>query len=627
MAISILHCRITCPNVLGSCPTEGQKHPRRKKERAASKKVYSYLAQSYIIRLCCDNCIDDQPLINDGDLVDSGCSNYYVHVRAGHTECRENRLVLHSKESNAKDDFSWICIRACPPDFKPTSNICESFLSGESCRQRNHCPFPHSEVEKELWTKYFSYPRNSTASSIDVDGFIDDLRNSSLRVRYEVEQMWQKLKKLPAVEPRVICQVCWKKRNGEVTGKRPHAPECQNGHHWDDKSKKLVLDVGNERIIDPDVLGDEDRTDEECVAVEAVWECRKHLSGLKVTNEELSDEMKRLKHGEERLSTIEQKQIHYLSDDHSEGFFNDDDSTSGSYSYPDITVDDESQIDVEEDAAQIYDDEDLEDTMTVCSSDLESSDDEAFSEEPYYQLKPVAEARELLVSQPNKYKRCVIYLDGPFSAKCRMLDEGFQVPRVQTEEEVSLSSENDDVIREVEIRSRANCGPCFHGDEVVVELKETTELDGDKIIYRGTVIAVLAKKTLRKAHTFICRVDTFQSHLMKPLDGIAPKIHVVNSILKKQKYVDRKDELVAVYSMVNGNLKLQKIIKLDPRQRRDMLFVVKYVNCVISTSEYKLQFLYIIALENSKLYTILPLCAYIFLYSEFSLSCIAVLKD
>jgi len=624
LAISILHCRITCPNVLGSCPTEG---PRRKKEQVASKKVYSYLAKSYIIRLCCDNCIDDQPLINDGDLVDSGCSNYYVRVRAGHTECRENRLVLQSKESNAKDDFSWICIRACPPNFKPTSDICESFLSGESCRQRNRCPFPHSEVEKKLWTKYFSLPRNGTASSIGVDGFIDDLHNSSLRVRYEVEQMWQKLKKLPAAEPRVICQVCWKKGNGEVTGKRPHAPECQNRHHWDDKSKKLVLDVGNERIIDPDVLGHEDRTDEECVAVEAVRECRKHLSGLKVTNEELIDEVKRLKQGEETISTIEQKQRHHLFRDHLEGFFYDNDSTSGSYRYPNITVDDESQIDVEEDAAQIYDDEDLEDTTAVCSSDLESSDDEAFAEEPYYRLKPVAEARELLVSQPDKYKRCIIYLDGPFSAKCRMLDEGFQVPRVQTEAEVSLSSENDDVIREVEIRGRANCGPCFHGDEVVVELKETRELDGDKIIYRGTVIAVLAKKTLRKAHTFVCRVDTFQSHLMKPLDGIAPKIHVVNSILKNQKYVDRKDELVAVYSMVNGDLKLQKIIKLDPRQRRDMLFVVKYVNCVISTSEYKFQFLYIIALENSKLYTILPQCAYIFLYLEFSLNCIAVLKD
>ena len=563
--------------VLGNSAAES---PRRKKERAVSKKVYSYLAQSYIVRLCCDNCIDDQPVTN-GELVASGCNNYYVKVREGHTECRENSLVLQGKEVNSNNE-SWIHVRACPPGFTPTSDICESFLSGESCRQRKRCPFPHSQVEKELWTKYFSHSRNG--SSISVDRFIDDLRNSSLRVRCEVEQMWQKMKKLPAAELKVICRECWKKGNGEISGKRPHAPECQNGHRWHVKSKKLVLDAGDEGIIDLDTHTDEDWTNEVRTAVEAVHLCQKRLSDLKVTDEELITEVKRLKQQEETVSAVEQKQERHMFDEQSKSFFVDDRSTSGSCGYPNITVDDESQIDVEEDSAQIYDDDDVEDNLTVCSSDLDSSDDEAFAEEPYYQLKSVAEARELLESQPNKFKRCTIHLDGPFSAKCRMLDEVFQVPRVQITDEASVSSakeavssENDDIIREVEIRGRANCGPCFDGDEVVVQLRETKELDGDKIIYRGTVVAVLAKKTVRKAHTFVCRVDTYHSHLMKPLDGIAPKIHVVNSILKN-KYPNRKDELVAVYAMIDGNLKLQKIIKLDPQQRRDMLFVVKYVH-------------------------------------------------
>jgi len=565
---------------LGNGATEAEKHPQRKKERAASKKVYSYLTQSYIVRLCCDYCIEDQPVTN-GDFVASGRSNYYVRVREGHTECLDNKLVLQEKESNLKEDFSWIRIRACPPGFKPTSDICESFLSGESCRQRNRCPFPHSTVEKELWTKYFSHTKNGTSSSISMDGFIDDLRNSLLRVRCEVEQMWQKLKNLPAAELKEICQECWKKGNGgEITEKRPHAPECQNGHRWDNKSKKMVLDIGNEKVIDLDTksCNDEDWTDEMRIAVEAVHECRKRLSNLKVTDKELITEVKRLK--QQQISTVEQKQKQSLFGEQTEGFFNDDDSTSGSCIYPNMTVDDESEIDVEEDPTLIYDD-DLEDTRTVCSNDFDSSDDEAYAEDPYYQLNSVAEARDLLKLQPNEYKRCTIHLDGPFSAKCRMLDEGFQVPRVPEAEEASTNSENDDVIiREVEIRGRANCGPCFDGDEVVVKLRKTKELDGDKIIYRGTVIAVLAKKILRKAYTLVCRVDTYQSHLMKPLDGIAPKVHVVNSILKK-KYCDRKDELVAEYAMVDGSLKLRKIIKLDPRQRRDMLFVVKYVPLIL----------------------------------------------
>jgi len=562
--------------VLGSSSAEAQNHPRRKKEGAASKKVYSYLAQSYIIRLCCDYCIDDQPVVN-GDLAASSCDNYYVRIRVGHTECQENRLVLREKKSDLKDDFSWIHIRSCPPDFKPSSGICESFRVGESCRQRNRCPFPHSSVEEELWTKYFSHTRNG--SSITVEGFISDLRYSSLRVRCEVEQMWQVLKKLPAAEFKVICRECWKKVNCEI-GKQPHSPFCYNGHRWN-ASKKLVLDIGNETIIDLDIGIDEDWSDEVRGAVEAIKKCQECMSDLNVTDDELIAEVKRLKQQEEALSTVERKDV---SGEHSEIFFNDDDSIAGSFCYSGIAVDDESQIDVEEDLAEIYDGEDLEDTMTVCSNDLVSSDDEAYAEEVYYPLKSVAEARELLVLEPNKYKRCTIHLDGPFSAKCRMLDEGFRVPRRQRgkEEEVLVSSDTDDVIREVEIRGRANCGPCFDGDEVVVELKETKELDGDKIIYRGTVIAVLAKKILRKAYTFVCRVDTYHSHLMKPLDGMAPKIHVVNSVLKKKKYYARRNELVAVYAMIDEDLKLQKIIKLDPRQRRDMLFVVKYVHLLLS---------------------------------------------
>jgi len=423
-----------------------------------------------------------------------------------------------------------------------------------------------------------------------VEGFIDDLRNSSLRVQFEVEQMWQKLKKLPAAEFKLICRECWKKENGQISEKRPHAPECQKGHGWNDKSKKLILDVGDERVIDLDMDSDESWTDKERVAVEAIRECQKCLSGLKVTDMELMSEAKRCKQQEERMGTAEPERKRQLLDEHLERLSNDDDSMSGSYSCSNIAVDDESQVDVEEDLSRIYADDDLDDTVTVCSSDLDSSDDEAYAEDPYYQLKSVAEARELLESQPDTYKRCVIHLDGPFSAKCRMLDEGFQVPRVPTED-ASVSPEGDDVMREVEIRGRANCGPCFDGDEVVVELKKTKELDGDKIIFRGTVIAVLAKKIRRKAHTFVCRVDTYHSHLMKPLDGVAPKIHVVNSILKK-KYEHRKDELVAKYAMVDKNLKLQKIVKLDPRQRRDMLFVVKYVHFVIIIGSKSLYCIY-----------------------------------
>ena len=111
-----------------------------------------------------------------------------------------------------------------------------------------------------------------------------------------------------------------------------------------------------------------------------------------------------------------------------------------------------------------------------------------------------------------------------------------------------------------------NCGPAFDGDEVMVELKKTKELDKDSHVYRGTVVAVLKQNVHRKAYSFVCRVDAFHAHLMKPLNGIAPKIHIVKSVIKKN-YYDRMNELVAIYKMVDGQLSLTRIIKLDPKKR------------------------------------------------------------
>ena len=141
--------------------------------------------------------------------------------------------------------------------------------------------------------------------------------------------------------------------------------------------------------------------------------------------------------------------------------------------------------------------------------------------------------------------------------------------------------------RRVEIRGRANCGPCLSGDEVVIELKKTKELgDNDDIVYRGTVVGILKRGIKRRAYTFLCRVDTYISHLMRPIDGIAPKIHVKKSDIMErfqnmkdpEKKKEKMNQLVAKYRMESdGELVLDKIVRLDPKRRRDMLFIVKYL--------------------------------------------------
>jgi len=128
---------------------------------------------------------------------------------------------------------------------------------------------------------------------------------------------------------------------------------------------------------------------------------------------------------------------------------------------------------------------------------------------------------------------------------------------------------------QVELRGRVNCGPCCDGDEVVIELHKTKELDKETHVYRGAVIAVLRHKIHRSSYTFVCRVDSFLAHLMKPINSSCPKLSVFHKYISS-KYPGQIHELVAFYEKTDTGLKRKKIIKLDPKKRRDTLFVVKY---------------------------------------------------
>ena len=259
--------------------------------------------------------------------------------------------------------------------------------------------------------------------------------------------------------------------------------------------------------------------------------------------------------------------------------------------------------------------------MSVCSSsdqeseeDFKDDDDDGYSNDSYYSLKPEKELRKLLLEEPWLYKRCTIHLEGPGNAKCKFLDaddseviaprqsnrpktksDGFDIvhQRNHEEDEQEDVTGNDDgdrmlsgELRRVEIRGRANCGPCFSGDEVVIKVKKSKEIgDSEKHIYRGRVVGILKRSVKRKAYTFLCRVDAYISHLMRPIDGIAPKIHVKNSDIRERtenmrdqdKRKEKMNELVAKYRLEDDELVLDKIVRLDPKRRRDMLFIVKYL--------------------------------------------------
>ena len=55
-----------------------------------------------------------------------------------------------------------------------------------------------------------------------------------------------------------------------------------------------------------------------------------------------------------------------------------------------------------------------------------------------------------------------------------------------------------------------------------------------KTVTRGKVVGILEQAMNRTAYTFVCAVDQYHSCLMKPICGTAPKIHVVDDVVRQK---------------------------------------------------------------------------------------------
>lgn len=588
----------------------------RKTESQASSELYGKLKTLYDIRLGCDSCINLSNAAKEFVVIE-GCRDYFVRVSQDPShQCFNDRLLLRRKVlSHAEKRYGsdcWIFIRPCPPKFRDvnsrgqghqnerTVKVCESFAAGEQCNERMNCPFPHGFTEYVMWTQYFvassslSRKNRQRQNSPSIERFIEDLKLSRLMLRVELEN----LSRIRPGQLKYICRTCRSANRRAAIGKRHHATECERGHHW--TQNQLLAYVPNDQLLEIIVFDEAAeetnglgvRRDAEDARVREVLTRIKHLP---YDEGEMADESSKLQQMQDATGArLVKPRIHKGScaDDVSASSDLDDE-----YGYNDVPVYDVNDRDLDD---KIYDDSDLDDNASTGSDDDEECEDSNDGRNAYYDMKPRSELQQLLEEDPEKYKRCIISLDGPFQGKCRLLDEPLIVFNKKAEK---------NVMREVEVRGRQNCGKCFDGDEVVVEMKETKELgkavakqytveklatsrtdvitgfevkpeavNSDFPIYRGKVLGLLRKNINRKRHTFLCRVDEYEAHLMKPLDGVAPKISVDKSAIKQRKQLaEQKSNLVAVYSLVDGELSVRKIIKLDPGSRKNMLFVVRWV--------------------------------------------------
>ncbi|XP_062574957.1 helicase with zinc finger domain 2-like isoform X1 [Saccostrea cucullata] len=190
----------------------------------------------------------------------------------------------------------------------------------------------------------------------------------------------------------------------------------------------------------------------------------------------------------------------------------------------------------------------------------------------YPDLKTKEEALMLCSKRRQKYKHCRITIETSHGAVCTVLDE-------------------TDKIKTIEISGRSKCGKVYNEDEVVVEIL-SEPLGGDVIprlnktpsgfksegkVY-GQVVGITKRTRFNKIKNpvFLCTLDAFETHLMKPLCKTVPKISILHNNIENQFQIEtyRYDENAK-------DLKFEELKSIDPANRNGYLFLV----CLISWNE------------------------------------------
>lgn len=508
-----------------------EKKPHIQEPRSSSVKLFAELSGRYVsIHLACDMCL----VMRD---------EWTNNVRIGHRrhECRKNRLVVIEKTS---PKHLGKLIRVRPWEYKPcqTLNLCESALAGETCFEKQRCPFPHSDVEKSLWQRDFN-------GEISILHFIEDLDKSSLRVKHLVGYLTKKF----SGEFKLFCKTCFVE-NGrrELNLKVRHVPKCEQGHLWKEneilgfqKSAQFAAEVITFEHVDEDPDSDSSE----------LVNCILNLKKFGMIWTDIAEESRRL-HQQVVASGVVVNKVEDLS------VSTDLETNQDECPNKELMDGEKNKSVFDDDVDEVLDprafDDDTGDRPGIKDAEKEA---ETASFDPYYPLLTEENRR----NTSSQYRQGTIHLVGLHNGICRLKDG-----------------------TNLEISGRMNCGPAFDGDEVLVEIKElkssgvasseSTENETySGLVVRGTVVAVLKRNTHRVARTFVCMVDKNRGNLMRPLCGTLPKFHVVDSELERRHGKEKKLGYVAVYRMRDNGLELEKTVQLNPKSHEEMLFVVKYL--------------------------------------------------
>jgi exoribonuclease R len=476
-------------------------------------------------------------------LVKIGCSQCLeLAVPSSTTDrqvhcCARNRLLIKRIKT---DGAPWQIVRCdITVDYLNDVRQCEG-----ACVGAEACTRAHNEGELVVW-------KEARAMGVSLERFFADVATSRLYPEVAL-QYWTRDR---GVEVALLCRRCVQLGQGDSATKAKHKPFCKGHHDWSLAAACFTL-AGTDGQAGRYFADDEIPPDSHSDALQfSVFINEIKKFGLS-DRDVVSTVIKIKQQAEKKVKREEARQaISEAEADVSVGVLENDDLEVGDslFSPPDEHDDD--------------------------GSDSEDDSEEVDPDDLYYDnMLPLSEALRKRDSQPDVFKRCRIKWNGIYDATATPIDEDIQP---------------------IKLRGRMNCGPCFNGDEVIVEIKHVQKLDSDSHtadprlanansssdaverfnkdthVRHGKVVAIVKKIQRRNGSVFVCTVDEYQSNLVKPLCATVPKIHLFDAVVRQKFGREAKDGYVALYKLGEfGNLQAKKIVQLNEKDRQDKLFVV-----------------------------------------------------
>ncbi|NWS70963.1 HELZ2 Helicase, partial [Crotophaga sulcirostris] len=156
--------------------------------------------------------------------------------------------------------------------------------------------------------------------------------------------------------------------------------------------------------------------------------------------------------------------------------------------------------------------------------------------------------QEYLHMHPKMYKRC------------ELIKEGF--------DRASAFTLNDSPAMTIQIKGRVHCGTAFTGDEVLVEMLQSSTADSASHRPQGKVVGILKRGD--RERTFICMMDEFDPRVMIPIDPTVTKIFVPG--------LKEKPNVIPIRRLVNGKYRVVSCEKINQKTRRCQLFCVQVIS-------------------------------------------------